>query len=173
MLDPISMTIISKITGWLCDKLLYKLDNLGNLEHGLMEKEIFSNLIECAEKIEKEANPFCKRQCFLELICAILRPLQSELLLGALEEGEQTDKKIKDKEEATNYIFGQEITEKYIWPLDCKLEYDASQHELYFYKDIILVVPWNRSVSYDRYIQALCNYGNGKPQPWKQDAGNH
>ncbi|GMB89975.1 hypothetical protein NHP190002_06560 [Helicobacter ailurogastricus] len=138
---------------------------------GMGEKEIFDNLIECAKRIKEKADVSCRHQCFLELIRAILRPLQSELLLGALEEGEQTNEKIFDKEESIRKLFEVDVMNR-MWRLGCEKEFDVSRHELCFYKDIIFDIPWHRG-PYDSYIEALCNFGSGKPQEWKQDIGNH
>ncbi|WP_163535290.1 DUF6710 family protein [Helicobacter suis] len=146
------------------------------------EKQIFKNLVECAEcifkktKEERGVDPdnFSisldehRCQCFLELIRAILRPLQSELLLKALEEGELTFEKFPNEKKPINNLFEPDIM-SFIREQKSKyeLKLDVFKHELYLCKDVIFALPWNRC-SYDRYITAICLYRSNKKFKWEQ-----
>ncbi len=126
------------------------------------EREIYRQLMECARYIVKtidgkgKANSSShKRQCLLELVYAILRPLQSELFLHFLEGGGMIECDFFEPC-VMDFMRGQRSEKN-------ELEFNASKHALCLNKDAIFACTWDSG----KYLDALCSYGDCRTPKWE------
>lgn len=132
----------------------------------------FRHVIATAQEIA-EVNP----RGLIDLLRAVLRPMQSEYLLGVAELGQDAVSDID-----ADVFFGKAAADRIYGP-DGKtprgVELDPSHFRLQLARDILLPWAWDQQ----RYVNALATIGAGKCDPenmnvrhqgaWKMDAFNH
>ncbi|EBW7114479.1 hypothetical protein DQC29_21945 [Salmonella enterica subsp. enterica serovar Telelkebir] len=120
------------------------------------EKNRFDHLLAVAEKLSVKALP--------DLIRAIVRPVQSDLLLAVAEEG--TDAR-PDMTPPAFFFDGLIQVESY--EKTKKGELNRADYSLALASDMVLPWPWSLS----RYIDNVSCIGTHKGRPWEQDEINH
>lgn len=130
----------------------------------------FDHILDFALKVEKD-NP----KGLIDLIRALLKPLQSELLMSTIE-----NELYKSRKELNPYDFFISNEKIDLSSKENYIDLDSKKFLIHLSKDSILPCPWNR----ERYIDALGYIGTGKEKPylienycrrpveWKQDS-NH
>lgn len=119
-------------------------------------KNRFDHLISVAQELPIKALP--------DLIHAIVRPVQSDLLLAVAEEG--TDARPDMTPQA--FFFDGLIRVQSFEKMK-EGELDSADYPLSLASDMVLPWPWNLS----RYIDNISHIGTHKGRPWKQDKINH
>lgn len=117
-------------------------------------KIYFDHLLVVAKKLSLISLP--------DLIKAIIRPLQSDLLLAVAEEGTDSRPNMTPREFFFDGIY-QDYEEM------IKNTLNPNDHPLYLATDMLLPWPW----SMPRYINNLSHIGTIKGFPWQQDYSNH
>ncbi|WP_208952489.1 DUF6710 family protein [Rahnella sp. ChDrAdgB13] len=120
------------------------------------EKNRFDHLLSVAEKLPVAALP--------DLLRAIVRPVQSDLLLAVAEEGADSRPDMTPQEFFFDGLIQVQSYEKMK-----EGELDSADYPLSLASDIVLPWPWSLS----RYIDNLSYIGTHKGSPWKQDKINH
>lgn len=119
-----------------------------------IEKERFDNLLSVAGKLPVSAIP--------HLIRAIIRPIQSELMLSVAEKGAGPDM-------TPPQFFFDSIISCLSYEKMLREAPESSNYLLSLSHDIVLPWPW----SLDCYIDSLSTIGRHHENPWKQDPINH
>ncbi len=133
---------------WLKGRLVDLVCRPGNQLHGVPGVDTFRTLMFTANQIAKQ-NP----AALSSLICAILRPEQSELLLGAGERGQDACEKV----DGYSFFF-ESLWDVYETTELRPIKREPSHHRILLARDLVLPCPWNSG----RYIDALSNIGEGK-----------
>jgi hypothetical protein len=122
------------------------------------EIQKFLNILEIANKIAA-VDPQGLRQ----LVCALLRPLQAEHMIGVAENAPH--KAPKDLFYLDFFFPLNKVAQSSEFYLR-----DKPQFEIELARDIVLPTPWKK----DRYVNALATIGTGKCMgAWKPDYRNH
>ncbi|WP_373889469.1 DUF6710 family protein [Massilia sp. NP310] len=123
------------------------------------EVEIFKNLLEMADQIAAH-NP----GGVLQLVSAILRPLQAEQMLSVAERPRHAALSPVDFEQ----LFSPDYFFSYFNPEDC-LQVPVEGHQVDLGRDVVLPTPWAK----ERFAASLAFVGAGKQLGiWRQDS-NH
>lgn len=120
------------------------------------EKKAFDHLMAVAAKLPPTAKP--------ELIRAIVRPIQSDLLLAVGEEGQDARPEI-----TPSSFFFEKLLDVQSYEMMKKHERDNTEFSLSLASDMVMPCPW----SLTRYIDNLGHIGARQGNPWKQDKINH
>ena len=120
------------------------------------EKNRFDHLLSVAEKLPAEA--------LLDLIRAIMRPVQSDFLLAVAEEGTDARPTMAPQE-----FFFEGLIQVQSYEKMKEGELDGADYPLSLASDMVLPWPW----SLPRYIDNVSRIGVHKGKPWKQDKSNH
>lgn len=120
----------------------------------------FDHIMDFAQTLA-ESNP----TALIDLVRILLRPLQSELLLTAIQ-----NEKHGARDEVDGYDFFMPCGPREIQrAFDCP-QLDPAKFLVQLNRDPVLPCPWHRS----RYIGTLANIGHGKDcGGWEEDSTNH
>lgn len=122
------------------------------MEHLEAERlSCFEHLLKTA-KLIAEINP----RGLVDLVRAILRPLQSEYLLGVAERGQNALPNI-----ASSGFFGGAVHDRMLHPdgiTSRGIRLESKTFSLKLARDIVLPCAWH----FDRYVNALATIGSGK-----------
>ncbi len=133
---------------------------LAHLKKNSKEKNIFNNIMNFAFELETH-NP----NALIDLVRILLRPMQTNLLISAIECNEHESKKAID-----SYSFFMPNSSLEMRFESAGYELNNSDFLVDLIKDPILPCPWSR----DRYISSLSNIGKNKfLGKWEQDHLNH
>lgn len=120
------------------------------------EQKRFDHLLSVAVKLPVKALP--------DLIRAIVRPVQSDLLLAVAEEGTDARPNMTPSE-----FFFEGLIQVQSYEKMKEGELDGADYPLSLASDMVLPWPWSLS----RYIDNVSRIGSHKGRPWKQDKMNH
>lgn len=120
------------------------------------KKNRFDHLLSVAERLPVKALP--------DLIRAIVRPIQSDLLLAVAEEGTDSRPDMTPQEFFFDGLIQVQFSEKMK-----EGELNSDDYPLSLASDMVLPWPWNLP----RYIDSVSYIGIHKGMPWKQDKLNH
>lgn len=120
------------------------------------EKNRFDHLLSVASKLPVNALP--------DLIRAIVRPVQSDLLLAVAEEGTDARPDMTPQE-----FFFDGLIKVQSYDMMKEGELKGADYPLSLASDMVLPWPWSLS----RYIDNISHIGTHKGKPWKQDKTNH
>lgn len=120
------------------------------------EKKRFDHLLSVAVELPVKALP--------DLIRAIVRPVQSDLLLAVAEEGTDARPNMTPSE-----FFFEGLIQVQSYEKMKKGEMDGADYPLSLASDMVLPWPWDLT----RYIDNVSHIGTHKGRPWKQDKMNH
>lgn len=120
------------------------------------KKNRFDHLLSVAERLPVKALP--------DLIRAIVRPIQSDLLLAVAEEGTDSRPNMTPQEFFFDKLIQVQFSEKMK-----EGELNSDDYPLSLASDMVLPWPWNLP----RYIDSVSYIGIHKGMPWKQDNLNH
>lgn len=120
----------------------------------------FDHIMAFAQALAK-SNPVV----LVDLVRILLRPLQSELLLTAIENGMHG---ARHGIEGYKFFMPNGLNQMQM-PFDCP-RLDSDQFLVHLDRDPVLPCPWHR----DRYVGTLTNIGHGKHcGDWQEDRTNH
>lgn len=120
------------------------------------EKDHFDHLLSVAAKLPINAR--------LDLIRAIVRPVQSDLMLAVAEKGTDASPEMTPYE-----FFFAGLIKVQSYERMKEGELDSADYPLSLASDMVLPWPWSLS----RYIDNVSFIGTHKGTPWKQDKINH
>lgn len=120
------------------------------------EKKHFDQLLSVAARLPVNALP--------DLIRAIVRPVQSDLLLAVAEEGTDARPDMTPQE-----FFFDGLIQVQFYERMKEAELDGADYPLLLASDMVLPWPW----CLQRYIDNVGGIGMHKGRPWKQDKINH
>lgn len=121
-----------------------------------LSKLRFDNLMSVAERLPLNAVP--------DLLRAIVRPVQSDLLLAVAEEGTDARPDMTPQE-----FFFSELIHIISFEKMKECELDGASYPLSLAIDMVLPWPWSLS----RYIDNISYIGGHKGHPWEHDSMNH